>query len=60
MERSKLMAKRTKQEIIENIIEDLESNFYDSKEFIMSLCKEALQRRTRQELIDFYQIEEEG
>jgi hypothetical protein len=40
----------TKEELIEDIIEDLQENFYESKEYIFDLVREALRTRTISDL----------
>ena len=40
----------TKSDIIDNIIEDLKANLYDSQEYIFSLVRESLMTRTKQDL----------
>jgi hypothetical protein len=40
----------TKEELIEDIIEDLQENFYESKEYIFDLVREALRTRTINDL----------
>jgi nucleoid DNA-binding protein len=47
----------TKQEIINRILEDIQANHYDSKDLVMRLVKEALERRTKAELLRFWQLE---
>lgn len=46
-----------KKQIVNRIVEDIEANFYGSKELIMSLVKENLNGKTVEELKDFYQLE---
>ena len=38
--------------LINRIVEDLEENLFDSKEYIFDLVREALNTRTKQELKD--------
>jgi hypothetical protein len=40
----------TKEELIEDIIEDLQENFYESKEYIFDLVRETLRTRTINDL----------
>ncbi len=49
----------TKNEIINRILEDIQANYYDSKDLIMGLVKEALDRRTKAELLRFWHIKED-
>ncbi len=39
-----------KEKLIENIVDDLENNMYESKEYIFDLVREALSTRTIEEL----------
>lgn len=48
-----------KKDLVEMIIEDLKENICDSQEYIFDLCREALMKRTKKELIEQVQIEEE-
>lgn len=48
-----------KHEIINRILEDIQANYYDSKDLVMGLVKEALERRTKGELLRFWHIEED-
>ena len=41
-----------KADLVNRIVEDLEENFYDSKEYIFDLVRESLNNRTKQELKD--------
>lgn len=41
-----------KADLVNRIVEDLEENFYDSKEYIFDLVRESLNNRTKQELTD--------
>jgi len=47
-----------KRERIDAIIEDLGENLYDSREFIMSLVRESLQRRSAKQLKELYEFPE--
>ena len=39
-----------KEQLVTRIIEDLESNLYDSQDYIWALCRESLMRRTIKDL----------
>ena len=41
-----------KAELINRIVEDLEENIFESKEYIFDLAREALNTRTKKELKD--------
>lgn len=43
-----------KNRLIEEIIDNLESNIYDSKEYIFALCRESLSKRTLKELKEIH------
>ncbi len=49
----------TKEDILEDILEDiiigLDVNFYDSRQVLLNLAREALSRRTIGELQDFWE-----
>jgi hypothetical protein len=46
------MKDKTKEEIVEEIIEDLWDNLYDSTEYIKTLVRESLMKRTRKDLLE--------
>ena len=44
-----------KEDVLEDIIIGLDVNFYDSREVLLKLAREALDRRTIGELQDFWE-----
>lgn len=44
-------AKEKKKLLIDNIVEDLQENFYDSQEYIFDLVRESLLKKSNKELL---------
>ena len=51
--------KHTKRQLVEIIIEDIKDNLYESTDYVYDLCREALMRRTKDELIIQAQVDNE-
>jgi len=48
---------KTKKELVENIINGLDINFFHSKEILLDLAEEALNKKTIKELLDLWENE---
>lgn len=46
-----------KKQVIEILMDDIKNNWIDSKELVLPLLEQFFKTKTREELVEFYQLE---